>query len=96
VIRQYNPTVSRSRRVDTHRGVMETGVIPVGTICMVRGRKVMVEAWIPREYATWDARDRKMRTTYMRGGHIAQVRDLRTGQRHRIGDWALLDREVAA
>jgi hypothetical protein len=96
--RQYGPTVSRFRYIDTPRGKIECGVLPVGTICRPRinhqplGRAI-IEAWEPRDYTKADRG--KFRTVRIRGGHIAHVRDLATGQRYRISDVWLLDTETA-
>jgi hypothetical protein len=63
------------------------GTIDVGAILYLqdRGRTVcrnpwIVEAWLPRE-CLW---------RFMRGGHLAVVRSLRTGERRRVADWLLL------
>jgi hypothetical protein len=86
MIRQYGPTVSRFRYIDTPRGKLECGVLPVGTICrpqvnrMPLGRAI-IEAWEPRDYSA----------LRIRGGHIAHMRDLATGQRYRLSDAWLID-----
>lgn len=94
MLRQYGPSGSRARMTDTPRGKMETGVIPIGTICNVRGqRKVIVEAWLPRDYACFDNATRKFTTKRIRGGHLAMVRRLDNGQRFPLSDVWLLDTE---
>lgn len=46
-----------------------------------------VEAWVPREYSQWDQNTRTFKTVRMAGGHLAQVRSLRTGRREQVADW---------
>ena len=62
------------------------GTVPVGTICRPRivGRRVIVEAWMNREVTGYGP------TTYMAGGHLAQVRDLATGRSFRLADHFIL------
>lgn len=96
MMRQYGPTVSRFRYIETPRGKLEAGVLPVGTICrpMVNRQplgRAIIEAWEPREYAKADRG--KMRTVRIRGGHIAHMRDLATGKRYRLSDAWLIDTE---
>jgi hypothetical protein len=55
--------------------------------------RVIVEAWIPREYGTWDPASRQMESKRIRGGHIAQVRCLGTGRQFKISDVWLIDNE---
>lgn len=79
------------------------GTIPVGTIVYIQdgvrpfgwGRHRIicrdpwqVEAWIPREYSQWDGK--AFRSVRIAGGHLAQVRSLRTGRRQTVADWILL------
>src|SRR5215469_7229247 len=74
----------------------QIGTIPVGTILYIQDgvsplkgltRNVVqrepwfVEAWLPREYAKWDASTRTFRTVWIRGGHLAIVRSLRDSRR---------------
>lgn len=82
------------------------GTIPVGTIVYIqdgvrpfgfdRHHQIVcrdpwiVEAWVPREYARWDNQTRTFVTGRMAGGHLAQVRSLRTNRRQRVADWILL------
>jgi hypothetical protein len=54
------------------------------TIALIRGRKVQVEAWLPREYAAVE--DGGFVTKKIAGGHIAQVRDLATGRIGHLSD----------
>lgn len=84
----------------------QVGTVPVGTILYIqegispfRGltrplicrEPWLVEAWLPREYAQWDDSERRFRTVYMRGGHLAVVRSLRNRNRvQRVADWILL------
>ena len=63
--------------------------MPVGTIALVQGRKIRVEAWLPREYAAVE-RGRFV-TKRIAGGHLAQVRDLATGRVGHLSDAFLVD-----
>ncbi len=50
----------------------------------------IVEAWIPRDYSTWDAEQRRFRSVRAAGGHLAQVRSLRDRRRVQlVADWLL-------
>lgn len=84
-------------------GGRHIGVIPVGTIlyiqdgiCPLGGSRVeivrrapwIVEAWLNREY--YPLIPGRPRTVYIRGGHLAVVRCLRTGRRQTVADWILL------
>ena len=86
MIRQYNS--QRHRRVEIAGRVRAIGTVPVGTIALIRGRKVQVEAWLPREYAVERGR---FVTRKIAGGHIAQVRDLATGRIGHLSDAWLVD-----
>lgn len=82
------------------------GTIAVGTILyiqdgirplrgfsreIVRRDPWIVEAWLPREYAAWDAASRSFKRTWIAGGHLAVVRSLRNGNRvQTVADWILL------
>jgi hypothetical protein len=50
----------------------------------------IVEAWIPRNYAQWDAATRRFRNVRIRGGHLAVVRSLRSQRTTTVADWILL------
>jgi hypothetical protein len=51
----------------------------------------IVEAWLPRDYAKWDAATRTFRDVRIRGGHLAIVRSLRDRRRvQTVSDWILL------
>lgn len=51
----------------------------------------MVEAWLPREYAKWDAASRSFKSSWIAGGHFAVVRSLRNRNRvQTVADWILL------
>jgi hypothetical protein len=98
MLRQYGPTGSRFRYTDTPRGPMACGVLPTGTICRpVVNRqqigRVIIEAWEPRDYTAF--RNGKAVNVRIRGGHIAHVRHLTTGQRFRLSDACLIDTETA-
>ena len=87
MIRQYH--AQRHRRIDLAGRIRDVGTVPVGTIALVRGRKIRVEAWLPREYATVE-RGRVV-TKRIAGGHLAQVRDLATGRVGPLSDAFLVD-----
>ncbi|MEQ8866679.1 MAG: hypothetical protein RIC54_24935 [Thalassobaculum sp.] len=96
MIRQYYPP--RHRIGAFGRPV---GTIAAGTIFRVtdgsRGIEryvdtVMVEAWLPRDYAIaciGPGDHRTHVTVRIRGGHLAVVRSLRSGRRYRHADWLL-------
>lgn len=96
MIRQYAPTVSRFRNTETPRGVMQCGVLPIGTICKPQpsAAPVIIEAWLPRDYAKYERG--QFSTVRIRGGHIAIVRCLKNGKRFQLSDAWLLDSEVTA
>lgn len=96
MIRQYAPTVSRFRMLETPRGKQQCGVVPVGTICKPRegAAKVMVLAWLPRDYASYASG--QFTTKRIRGGHLALVKRLRDGKTFTLSDVWLLDSEVTA
>jgi hypothetical protein len=56
----------------------------------VRREPWIVEAWLPREYAKWDATSRTFKSVRVSGGHLALVRSLRNGRVQPIADWILL------
>ena len=82
------------------------GTIPVGTIVYVQDgirplqgltkqivcrEPWIVEAWLPRDYTTWDPSARSFKTLRMAGGHLAIVRSLRDRNRVRsVADRILL------
>lgn len=92
----------RAVRFRRHANGRWVGTIPVGTIVYIQDnvsplgglRHVpvcrepwIVEAWLNRDYQKltkggWV-------TAQMVGGHLAQVRSLRTGRRQKIADWIL-------
>ena len=87
MIRQYNS--QRHTRMEIAGRIRNVGTVPVGTILLIQGRKVQVEAWIPREYACVE-RGRVV-TKKIAGGHLAQVRDLATGRSGTLSDVWLVD-----
>jgi hypothetical protein len=87
MIRQYH--AQRHQRIDLAGRFRAVGTVPVGTIALVQGRKVRVEAWLPREYATVE-RGRFV-PNHISGGHLAQVRDLATGRVGPLSDAFLVD-----
>ncbi len=87
MIRQYNP--QRHRR-ELLGGIMRpVGTIPVGAILDIRGTKIRVEAWIPRDYSVYERG--RFTTKRIAGGHMALVRNLRTGQQFELSDVWLRD-----
>ncbi len=90
MIRQYNP--QRFRTAEIGGRIRNIGTVPIGTVAIVRGRKVQVEAWLPREYAA--AVGGRFVTKRIAGGHIAQVRDLATNRTGRLSDAWLIDAET--
>lgn len=87
MLRQYNP--HRHRRVEINGRVRAVGTVPVGTIALIRGRKLRVEAWLPREYTA--VQQGRFVTKKIAGGHIAQVRDLATGRLGYLSDAWLVE-----
>lgn len=92
MMRQYG--AQRHVMIDTPRGRMAVGTVPVGTICQIdgtHGPRVIVEAWLPRDYSTLDPVTRRMSTKRIRGGHIALVRNLANGKQFKLSDVWLVD-----
>jgi hypothetical protein len=87
MIRQYDG--QRHRLVEIGGRIRRVGTVPVGTIVRIRGRKLQVEAWIPRDYTAVE-RGRFV-TRRIAGGHLARVRDLRTGRSANLSDAWLVD-----
>ena len=87
MIRQYH--AERHRRVEIGGRIRVVGTVPVGTVAIVHGRKVQVEAWLPGEYATVERG--RLVTRKIAGGHMALVRDLATGRTGHLSDAWLVD-----
>ncbi|OWJ75031.1 hypothetical protein [Haematobacter genomosp. 1] len=89
MLHQYNPQRFTMREVGGI--VRKIGTIPVGSIIRMHpsGTKVRVEAWLPRDYATY--RRGVFRTTRIVGGHLALVRRLRDNEVFPLSDCHLLD-----
>jgi hypothetical protein len=93
MLRQYGPQRFRYQTIgDRH---LPVGTIPIGTIfrCNPVGhrrqtdRPMIVEAWLPREIgAARKINGRYVNSYVARGGHLAQVRCLETGERKLIAD----------
>lgn len=78
------------------------GTVQVGTILYIQDRMSpfgfsgspvrrdpwIVESWHNRAYHP--AVPGRPHTVYMRGGHLATVRSLRSGRRAKVADWMLL------
>lgn len=56
---------------------------------IVRKAPWIIEAWHTRETFTGGCAGVRAETRYMRGGHLASVRCLRTGRRTQVADWIL-------
>ena len=79
------------RHVDVGRagGIRQVGTVAVGAVLLIHGRKVQVEAWLPREDT---ARERgRFVLKRIASGHVAQVRDLATGRAGGVSDAWLVD-----
>ena len=87
MIRQYNS--QRHRTVELGGRLRQVGTVPVGTIFLIQGRKLQVEAWLPRDYSAWE-RGRFV-TKRIAGRHLAQVRELATGRTGHLSDAWLVD-----
>lgn len=62
---------------------------PFGNSCFTLGKgPFIVEAWLNREYSKHISG--RFVTVYIRGGHLAVIRDISSGKRHRIADHYLL------
>ncbi|TRD17301.1 hypothetical protein [Palleronia caenipelagi] len=87
MLRQYEPQRFRDQVI---RGkTCRVGTVDVGSIRIVGGVKVMVEGWIPRDYACHI--NGRFVTKRIRGGHLAQIRVLRTGQKKILADHYLVN-----
>lgn len=94
MIRQYSPQRFRYAEIGTPgmRRLEMVGTLPVGTIFRStdefgRTRKLMIEAWQPRELGAgrWIS-GRYTSTPMARMGHLALCRDLRNGRRITLAD----------
>jgi hypothetical protein len=65
------------------------GTINVGTIARFSSGPWIVEAWLNRVYSAAYRVNGRWVDTIMVGGHLAQVRNLRTGERTRMADHIL-------
>lgn len=93
MIRQYDPC-SPFTYAQTPRGQMRVGTVPIGSIRTIRetGQRVIVLAWIPRDYCKWDRAAGRAQHVRIRGGHIALVRYLSGGKPFQLSDAWLMDR----
>lgn len=92
MLHQYNPARFTFREIGGIR--RKVGTVPVGAILRQRaGAKIRVEAWIPRDYATYERG--KFSTKRVSGGHIALVRRLSDNTVFPISDVFLLDAPAA-
>lgn len=94
MIYQYRPT--RGRDVSLGGRIRSVGRVPVGTVVRVRGRKLIVDAWLPRDYTTVEHVNGRSRFVAKRiaGGHLALVRDLATGRSAPLSDAWLVDADA--
>lgn len=81
--------------IDTARGKLPVGTIPVGTIFKPEHRyaPLIVEAWLPRDYSKFDGAARQFRTVRISGGHIAVVRCLNSNRRMHVSDARIREAE---
>lgn len=92
MLRQYSP--QRFRYLQIGDRLEQVGTVPIGTIFRSspdsrRGwdRKLMVEAWLPREIGAAAMVNGKYVNRFAaRGGHLAIVRDLANGSRFELAD----------
>ena len=87
MLRQYDS--QRHVDVEIAGGIRRVGTVPVGAILLIRGRKVQVEAWLPRDYTAFERGRFVLKR--IAGGHVAQVRDLATGRAGGVSDAWLVD-----
>lgn len=97
MMRQYSPQRFRYAviRAGNIRREVQVGTIDVGTIFRCtptethrqRERPMIVEAWLPREIGAGRKVGKHYASCYVaRGGHLAQVRCLETGERKLLAD----------
>lgn len=91
MLRQYRP--QRFRFATIRNRNLEIGTLPVGTIFTStnqcgRTRKLIIEAWFPREIGAGrrDHLGRWANSYVAGGGHLALCRDLSNGQRLKMSD----------
>lgn len=100
MLRQYNP--QRFRRMALGGKVRHVGTVPVGEIVDLPERlgirshgktdRIIVEGWIPRDYhAHHRDANGHWQSVRMTGGHLAQVRSLRTRRQYQLADHWLMD-----
>jgi hypothetical protein len=87
MLRQYDS--QRHVDVEIARGIRQVGTVPVGAILLIQGRKVQVEAWLPRDCTAFERGPFVLKR--IAGGHIAQARDLATGRAGGVSDAWLVD-----
>lgn len=97
MMRQYAPSPFRYQtiRAGNIERTMPVGTISVGTIFRCQSmesrrkgeRRMIVEAWLPREIgAARKVNGRYVNGYVARGGHLAQVRCLDTGEHKLLAD----------
>jgi len=103
MLQQYNPQRFYQRFL--RNKPVRVGTIPVGEIiyiqdgCRPFGRSQyadtvkrapwIIEAWLPREVGAARKINGKYANSFRAGGHLAQVRCLRTNRRKIVADWIL-------
>ncbi len=96
MLHQYYP--QRARLAEIGGRAVMVGTVPVGTVTEYRGKRIIVEAWLPREChaGRFDPRTRKWVSSFHgRGMFLAQARNLATGKRFRLSDTHLIERDPA-
>ena len=104
MMRQYGPPRFRYETVFNRHFALPIGTVPIGTLFRFepsrgrtrRPRKCIVRAWKTREYPLHIQRGVWTKVTLARGGHLAVVEDLSTGQLFELADHHILrelDRE---
>lgn len=92
MLHQYNPPRFTVREIGGIR--RKIGTVPVGAIVRLRaGAKIRVEAWLPRDYATYSRG--VFSTKRVSGGHMALVRRLSDNALYTISDVFLIDAPAA-
>lgn len=95
MLHQYFP--QRARHAEIGGRAVMVGTVPVGTVTDYRGKRIIVEAWLPREChaGRFDRHARTWASSFhARGMFLAQVRSLATGKRFRVSDAHLIERDL--
>lgn len=85
MMRQYAPQRHRIETVGSRR--VPVGTLRAGTIVRLPTGRAIVEAWFPREIGAGAREGGRWVSRFMaRGGHLAQVRMLGSGEIRRVSD----------